>query len=98
MSTTLWGSVAANASTISTSGGYSVASTSAGIYVITFTTAFRQAPAIVATQNNFGNTNEENTDGVAVPLVSTTSATVITGDASGNKHNRGFGFIAIGNT
>jgi len=98
MSTTLWGSIAANATATSSSGGYTVASTSTGIYVITFSVPFRGLPSIVATQNNFGNTNEDNTDGVAVPLVSSNSATFVTGDAGGNKQNRAFSFVAIANT
>ncbi len=98
MSTTLWGSIAANGSNISSSGGFSVANTDHGIYVITFSAAFRQPPAIVATQNNYGNTDQENTDGIVVPLISTTSATFVTGDANGNKSNRAFAFIVTGNT
>jgi hypothetical protein len=96
MSTIVWGSIAANATITSSSGGFTVKSGGTGIYIITFSAAFAGIPAIVATQNNYGSTGESNVDGVAVPVISTTSAQVITGDSGGNKQNRAFGFIAQG--
>nr|KGS68694.1 hypothetical protein X990_3387 [Burkholderia pseudomallei MSHR4868] len=53
-------------------------------------------PAVVATQNNFGNSSESNQDSVAVPFVNKNSFEIVTGDSSGNIQNRSFGFIAIG--
>jgi hypothetical protein len=92
----LWGSIAANGAITNSSGGFTVSNTGPGVYTINFTTPFLVVPAVVATQNNFGSTGESNVDGVAVPVVTTSSAQFVTGDSAGNKGNRAFGFTAIG--
>lgn len=92
----LLGSIAANGGVSNSSTGFTVTNPSAGIYVIHFSPAFTSVPAVVATQTNYGNTGESNTDGAAVPLVSKSSATIITGDGGGAKQNRAFSFVAIG--
>jgi hypothetical protein len=92
----LWGSIAANGGISTSSGGFTVSNPSAGIYVIHFSPSFTSVPSVIVTQTNYGNTNESNTDGATVPLVSSYSATIITGDGGGNKTNRAFSFVAIG--
>jgi len=54
-------------------------------------------PAIVATQTNSGSLSEANTDGVVVPLLTNSSATVITGNNKSTPEYRSFSFIAVGN-
>ncbi len=81
---------------MSGSGDFSVTNVETGVYVVGFSSNFKGVPAVVATQNRYGNVDEANTDGVAAPLVSEGSTTLITGDAGGHKQNRNFAFIAIG--
>jgi hypothetical protein len=75
---------------------FSVTNVETGVYVIGFTTNFVGLPAVVATQNRYGAVGQDNTDGVAMPLVSPGSATAVTGNSNGSKENRSFAFIAIG--
>jgi hypothetical protein len=82
---------------MSGSGDFSVTNVETGVYVVGFSSRFNGVPAVVATQNRFGSVGEANTDGVAAPLVSEGSATLVTGDGNGSKQNRNFAFIAIGN-
>jgi hypothetical protein len=75
---------------------FSVTNVEKGVYVIGFTSNFHGLPAVVATQNRYGNVKQDNTDGVAVPMVASGSATLVTGNNGGSKENRSFGFMAIG--
>jgi hypothetical protein len=93
---TIWGSVNADGSIANGSEDFTVTNVETGVYVIGFRTNFIGLPAVVASQNRFGNVGEANTDGVAVPMVAAGSATAVTGDGGGKKQNRAFGFIAIG--
>jgi hypothetical protein len=93
---TIWGSVNADGSIASGSEDFSVTNVETGVYVIGFTTNFRSLPAVVASQNRYGSVGEYNTDGVALPMVTASSATAVTGDSGGKKQNRSFGFIATG--
>jgi hypothetical protein len=101
---TVWGSVNADSSIASgshESGGegfdFTVTNTRAGVYVVGFLgVAFKRLPAVVATQSRGGSTDEWNTDGVVVPMISQGSATIVTGSADASKQNRSFSFIAIG--
>ena len=93
----LWGVVNSKGELISDSGGVSVSKPrDAGQYVINFPNQFSSLPAIVATQTNSGNLTESNTDGIVVPLLSTASATLITGNNKSTHDDRNFSFIAIG--
>jgi hypothetical protein len=91
------GIVAADGKVLSGSGDFPVTNVETGIYVVGFSDSFRGVPAVVATQNRYGATRPDNTDGVAAPLVSEGSATLVTGNSGGSKENRSFGFIVIGN-
>ncbi|MDN7919233.1 hypothetical protein QZM99_14180 [Burkholderia gladioli] len=98
MASTVWGSVDQDGNILSGSGDFSVENPSSGIYKIIFENTFNGIPAVVATQNNWGKTSEQNTDGVVVPVVNNNYCNIVTGNASGSQQiNRAFGFIAIGN-
>ena len=93
----LWGVINADGTTASGSGGFTIPKPSqAGQYVINFTTPFTAIPAIVATQTNSNNLTEANTDGIVVPILSNTSATLITGNNKSTQEPRSFSFIAVG--
>jgi hypothetical protein len=97
----LWGTINADGESVNNSGGFSVAKKGTGEddegqYEITFTVEFNSMPAIVATQTNSGNLSEANTDGIVVPILTSGSATLITGNNKSTPENRSFSFIAIG--
>lgn len=93
----LWGVITADGTIASSSGGFTIPKpTQAGQYVINFTTPFTTVPAIVATQTNSNNLTEANTDGIVIPILSNTSATLITGNNKSTQESRNFCFIAVG--
>lgn len=92
----LWGAINADGLTVGGSGGFKVDSQGSGKYVITFATPFNSLPAIVATQTNSGSLSEANTDGVVVPILTTSSATIITGNNKSTPENRSFSFVVVG--
>ncbi|AIO65358.1 hypothetical protein [Burkholderia oklahomensis] len=92
----IWGSVNADGTIKSGSGNFAVERIDTGKYTVSFNAGFSTVPAVVATQNNYGGTNESNLDGVAVPFVNQNSFQANTGDGGGKPQNRSFGFIAIG--
>ncbi|WP_156438291.1 hypothetical protein [Burkholderia sp. BDU5] len=96
MSRIIWGSVNANGSINSGSKDFRVERTDTGKYVITFNTQFSVTPAVVATQNNFGDSGQSNMDGVSAPFVNAGYCQINTGDNSNKFQDRSFGFIAIG--
>ena len=75
---------------------FSVIHQSPGVFVISFLTIFAKVPAIIGSQNQFNQMGQDPRDNVVFPFVSTTAATAITGDSSGNHLDRTFSFIAIG--
>ena len=95
----LWGAVDAQGNTVAGSGGFSVTKRSdkPGMYDLSFT-GFTSIPAIVATQTNSGNLTEANTDGIVVPILNGSSATLITGNNRSTPEDRSFSFIAVGDT
>jgi hypothetical protein len=94
----LWGSINADGTIASGSGGFSVtAQGSSGQYVISFRTLFQGVPAVVGSQNRFGGLNESSLDNVVFPLVDSGTATALTGDSDNHQQPRNFAFIAIGN-
>ena len=56
----------------------------------------RGAPAIGASQTNFGDMGQNTNDNVVFPFVDKGSATALTGDYHGNHVDRGFSFLARG--
>jgi hypothetical protein len=95
---TLWGNVDTNGNVVTGSGGFQVEQQATGKYLITFSPTFSGEPAIVGSQVNFGNSGEDTRDNVIFPYLSSSSATAVTGDASGDPQNRAFSFIVIGNS
>lgn len=94
---TLWGSVNADGTVAAgSSGGFTVTATQPGQYVISFQHLFNGIPAIVGSQTRYGSLNESPLDNVAFPQLNNGSAVAVTGDSQGNKGNRNFSFIAIG--
>jgi hypothetical protein len=95
----LWGVINSDGTIVAGSGGFTVPPPqAAGQYVINFPNQFSSMPAMVATQTNSGNLTEANTDGTVIPLLSTNSATLITGNNKSTPENRNFSFIAIGDS
>ena len=92
----LWGAINADGLTLAGSGGFKVSSQGSGKYVISFSAPFNSMPAIVATQTNSGSLSEANTDGVVVPILTTSSATLITGNNKSTPENRNFSFVVVG--
>jgi len=93
---TLWGTINADGSIASGSGGFNVILTQPGQYVISFQHLFTGLPSIVGSQTRFGSLGESSTDGVVFPQLNNASTVAITGDGGGNHQNRNFSFIAIG--
>lgn len=91
----LWGTISADGSIISGSGGFWVGYQGPGVYVITFP-SFPNAPAIVGTQTSSGSLSEDSREGMVFPWVNVNYAVAITGDGNGNQQDRSFSFIAIG--
>lgn len=87
----LRGSIAASG-TISQGEGFTITHTTAGTYLITFTTAFNDAPSVIATS-----AQNPNTSAVLLGAISSTSsATVYTTNVSGTLTNFPFFFIIMG--
>ena len=98
---TVWGSIASNGAIVSGStnsgDGYNFSvnpsTTRPGQYYINFNPVFATVPAVVGSQNNYGNNNVESpSDGVSMPTVTPTyfvpsNLFVVT---------RSFAFIAVG--
>jgi len=93
----LWGSINADGTIASGSGGFSVTVQGSGQYVISFRTLFQGVPAMVGSQNRYGALGESSLDNVVFPLVDSGTATALTGDSANHQQPRNFAFIAIGN-
>jgi hypothetical protein len=93
---TLWGSIDGDGRKESGSTGFSVSKQEKGQYVISFSPTFSGTPAMVATQTRHGRLDQETNDGVVIPLLTNSSATLLTGKDNGNHEDRSFSFIAIG--
>jgi hypothetical protein len=91
--TILWGSINADGTIASGSGGFWVGRQAPGLYVITFP-SFAQPPAIIGSQTR--NRSVDNRDGMVFPWVNSNYAIAVTGNANGNQENRSFSFIALG--
>lgn len=94
--TILWGNVSSDGSLAQGSPGVKTCIGNVGVYLIDFGLTFTVTPAIVGSQTQYGSATEGNTDGVVFPIVSTSSATAVTGDGSGNHQNRSFSFVVVG--
>ncbi|MCY7296892.1 hypothetical protein [Alteromonas sp. a30] len=92
---TIWGVIDKYGRVMSGS-GFSVKRDNDGEYVITFSTPFTALPAITGSQVLYGSTGEWPSDGVVFPILSTDSATAITGGKEEDISDRTFSFIAIG--
>lgn len=69
---------------------------SEGNYVVIFSQAFTDTPAVVGNQTGYGSIGESTLDQVVFPLVTNVSFTALTGLPSGSASDRGFSFIAAG--
>lgn len=95
MARIIWGSVNANGS-IASGSDYRVERTDTGKYVITFNTPFSRTPAVVAMQNNYGDSGQSNMDGVVAPFVNTGYCQINTGNNGNKFQDRSFGFVVVG--
>jgi hypothetical protein len=94
--TILWGTINADGTIESSSGGFTVTpGDEDGHYAIAFAVPFNTIPSIVGSQIGFGG-NENPLDNIVFPKLNNEYAKAITGDAQGNARNRSFSFIAIG--
>jgi hypothetical protein len=91
----VWGAVNANG-TVRSGTGFTVTHTGGGSYVISFSPPFLDTPAVVGSQNNYGALGQDPRDGVVFPFVNGGAASAQTGDSSGNRVDRSFAFIAVG--
>jgi hypothetical protein len=92
----LWGSINTAGKVEHGSGGFTPSRQDEGTFVISFSPTFAGLPAMVATLTKFGSTDQSPNDGIVIPLLSSSSATVLTGDNHNNLADRSFSFIAIG--
>jgi len=94
---TIYGRVSSDGS-IHTGTGFTATKLSAGHYKISFPVAFKQPPAVVATQNNYHafDANQKTIDNVIVGGIKTNECRIKTGNSLGNVEDREFAFIAIG--
>lgn len=98
----LYGNVNADGTLFSGSGGFAVNTTDTGTYVISFTNAFAGTPAMLLTQNypEWGNFTTravgDSRDNAVVVALNGREAKIITGDNSGTRVNRNFGFLVVG--
>ncbi len=76
--------------------GFSVSRTEEGSYNIVFTPGFNSLPAVTGSQNGFNIISQNTLDNVVFPFVNADLATAFTGDSNGNKTDRQFAFIAVG--
>jgi len=97
MARIVWGTIDKNGSILNGSGDFTVENVSSGKYSISFSPGFSALPGIVGSQNNFNETGQANSDGVAFPFVNKNSCQVNTGNNSGSLQNRSFAFVAVGN-
>lgn len=67
-----------------------------GEYLIRFDYEFPQVPAIVGSQINWGDTNQNTLDNVVFSIVDTRNAIAYTGATDGHRVDRSFSFIAVG--
>jgi hypothetical protein len=102
---TVWGSIASNGAIVSGStnsgDGYNFSvnpsTTRPGQYYINFNPVFATVPAVVGSQNNYGNNNVESpSDGVSMPTVTPTYFVLNAGSSNGDMQPRSFAFIAVG--
>jgi hypothetical protein len=97
----IWGAITKDGSVANGSRGgpgsynFSVSRVGTGTYSLTFTPSFSGLPAISGSQWGFGN-SQNTRDNVTFPQLSNATATVFTGDSSGERSDRNFSFIAIG--
>jgi hypothetical protein len=96
MAAILWGNINKDGSINRSSGNIAVNRQAEGQYVIDFKGNFKKTPAIVGSQTNFGDPNQNTKDNVVFPSVSSANATARTGDENGNHKDRSFSFIAVG--
>ncbi|WP_157915389.1 hypothetical protein [Burkholderia ubonensis] len=97
MSRIIWGTIDKNGSILNGSGDFTVENVSSGKYAISFSPGFSALPGIVGSQNNYNDSGQANSDGVAFPFVNKNSCQANTGNSTGSLQNRSFAFIAIGN-
>ncbi|WP_431822346.1 hypothetical protein [Burkholderia sp. F1] len=96
MTRIVWGSIDANGGVLNGSGDFTVERVDNGKYTVAFNPGFSKLPGVVASQNNFDQTNQSNMDGVAIPFVNVNFCQLNTGDDQHHLQNRSFAFIAIG--
>ncbi|UXU86500.1 hypothetical protein [Burkholderia sp. S-53] len=97
MARIVWGTIDKNGSILNGSGDFTVENVSSGKYSISFSPGFSALPGVVGSQNNYNETGQANSDGVAFPFVNKNSCQANTGNNSGSLQNRSFAFVAIGN-
>jgi hypothetical protein len=82
--------------------GYQVIHESTGIYTVAFNQPYPSPPTVVVTQlhpNKFGEADEKEADpkdNAVVIGIEEARFKTLTGDKTGQKADRGFGFIAVG--
>ena len=89
---TIWGVIDSNGVITSGSGDFDCNRASKGHYDITFHTAFKDLPAVVAQVIHDGNTK----DGALTAALSTKGCTISTGEKDGSNADRRFGFTVVG--
>ena len=92
---TIYGTVSKDGEIISGT-GFLVERQSTGTYLIDFEPGFANVPSVVGSQTGYGKIDENTLDSVVFPYINRGSATVLTGNASGDKRDRQFSFTAIG--
>ncbi|MBV9451507.1 MAG: hypothetical protein JO345_37035 [Streptosporangiaceae bacterium] len=96
---TIWGVVNANGTTKSGT-GFKVDHVGTGIYTILFDKSFNVLPAVVTTQLFPGNDPDSHggdpRDNTVVAYIGNDRCRVITGQDNGDKEDRAFSFVAIG--
>ncbi|HIC7207505.1 hypothetical protein [Burkholderia stabilis] len=93
----VWGSVDENGNKVNGSDNFSVESNGNGRYKIYFNCGYSTVPAVVATQNGYGQDDQSNLDGAVVPFVNQSYCQINTGNSvATHLVNRSFAFIAIG--
>lgn len=95
MPRTIWGTISANGRKISGE-GFAVSRRDKGNYLIDFEPSFSSRPAITSSQFGLEKLSEDTRDNVVFPYLEPGSATALTGDSGGNRTDRQFSFIAIG--
>ena len=67
-----------------------------GVYEIFFEPAFSSVPAIVGSQTRWDHADQSSLDNIAFPFVSKDGATAVLGSNTGDRDDRPFSFIAVG--